>query len=1072
MADFSKDDTLDIKEMIMRRLFGEEFRYPAEGRIEGSKVESQIIKEIFGVRDVDDAEKGEDTHARPSITKEPPMGPVLAKGSPMKDSSEEPYERARSEETSEFESCQESSSSCAGSSARNVLVAQVGLSDAKHLEREKKESDTCLQPSKVVLDVPIKDILYEPVSSTVHLDREEGQEHDYPDSCGEAMESIQEAVPSRVIEPLAPLELGILSTCSLINSQGGTDATGHIDGSLVSNYKFKVQQSEQAKVVVDGKSVTSPVSQESVASLLPSTSAHLASKEISGAIICPKQSTEEPKNSNTVDDAILLKRPLNWELRRRLESYAHSLLRDAGWKIESRQRNGRCRPAYFFINTEERFANKALTVAWKACGKKLLASAEEKQLDENGREWWDVDSFWRDMIETMEYLDKETHNTESSVYLLHRWQLLDPFMAIVWIDKKVGALKAGKGLKAIQSTTFVLGESRRMISDEMTMGGSGNSAGDLQKKGFHNDKFSHMGSTGLGSQLMRSNRSSSKSTFVQSGPDLPSSGPFENENLCVVEETPSLGADGNCGQMNMQSEVQYTADQASQPEGNIVSSIINNLSCKSVYQGFSLAPEEGATVAGKMVASKATKSEPKRVAAALRDGSAKKACKKSKKISEIGATEEISKDMNLKVRDGCYREDIVSSMDYQGDEQLDLVCPQRETTSLVSERSPKCLRQGELFRKQTSSVHHTSRFVDINVSENAKTLLKPLPGTQSVRKSGKRKGDLVPQEDDQGNALSEGDTENHKSSSRDHKSRRLSSNESSSVSSKKHKVAPEFNMAYDHLADSKVTVSADNGNVPKEIDSEDIVLSTASGVSPERGSNQEPVKGNKFEDNKKKGEKKLPRRRINDNDLLISALINIKNADSCSKKVFPKSRASQLKAPRQLTNSKCSSKLIPRARRDGVVDGRIPRRITLARRTVLCWLIEMNVLSLKDVIQCRHPRNDAVLKDGWVTEEGILCQCCTQIFSLSEFKAHAGLKQQRPSLNLFVQSGKSFVVCQFEAWSSELKKRKNISQVKGANEKDENDDTCGLCGDGGDLICCDNCPSTYHQTCLSIEVFS
>lgn len=1070
MADFSKEDVLDVKEVIMRRLFGEEFRDSAEGRIEGSKVESQIIKEIFGVWNVDNVKEGEGTHANPSITEEP-GGPALANGSSMKDSSEEAHERAKSEETSEFDSCQESSSSCAGSSAHNALVARTGLSYMKNLDREKRESDACLQPSKVVLDVTMKDIPYEPVSSTVHLDHEKkGPEYGYPDRTGQPMEFHQEAVPSRVIEPP---EQGMLRTCNLLNYQGDMDATGCIVGGLVSNYQCRVQQIEDVKVVVDGKSVASPVSQESFASVLPSTSAHLAPKEISGAIICPKQSAEEPKNLDIVDAAIVFKRPLNRELRCRLESYAHSLLRDAGWKIELRQRNGRCRPAYFFINTEERFSNKALTVAWKACGQKLLASAAEKQPDENGREWWDVDSFWRDMIETMECLDKEAHQPESSVSLLHRWQLLDPFMAIVWIDKKVGTLKAGKGLKAVKSTTFVLGESRRIISQEMSLSRSDNNARNLQNKGLHNVNCLHVGSTGLGSRRKRSNRSSSKSTFVQRGSDFPSSCPNENKNLCIVEETPSLGADGNCGQTNIQSEVQCTADQASQHEGNIVSSISNNLSSKSVYQGFSLVPEESATIAGKMVASETTKSKLKRTAAAPGDGSAKKTRKKSKKISEIGATEEISKDMNSKVRDGNCREEFASSMDYKGDEQLELVCHQKETTSLISELSPECLPQGELFKKQTSIVPHTSRSENINVSENAKILKKPVkPETKPARQSGKWKGDLVIlQEDDQGDAFSEGDIENHKSTKRDRKSRRLSSNEFSSVSSKMHKVAPEFNMAYDQLADPKVVVPADNGNVPNETDSEDIILSTASGISPEPGSNQKLIKVNKSEDNKKKGEKKIPRRRIDDDDLLISALINIRNAGSCSKKDFPKAGASQLKALRKLTNQKGRSKLIPRANKDGdnFVDGSIGRRVTLARRTVLCWLIEMGALSLKDVIQYRHPRNNAVLKDGWVTGEGILCQCCTQIFSISEFKAHAGLKQQRPSLNLFVQSGKSFVVCQFEAWSAELKKRKNNSRVLGADGKDENDDTCGICGDGGDLICCDNCPSTYHQTCLSIK---
>ncbi|CAI9287395.1 unnamed protein product [Lactuca saligna] len=68
-----------------------------------------------------------------------------------------------------------------------------------------------------------------------------------------------------------------------------------------------------------------------------------------------------------------------------------------------------------------------------------------------------------------------------------------------------------------------------------------------------------------------------------------------------------------------------------------------------------------------------------------------------------------------------------------------------------------------------------------------------------------------------------------------------------------------------------------------------------------------------------------------------------------------------------------------------------------------------------------------------------------------------------------MESGKSFTLCQLEAWSAEYKVRRGATRTLEVEEIDKNDDSCGLGGDGGELICCDNFPSTFHLTCLCVQ---
>lgn len=211
------------------------------------------------------------------------------------------------------------------------------------------------------------------------------------------------------------------------------------------------------------------------------------------------------------------------------------------------------------------------------------------------------------------------------------------------------------------------------------------------------------------------------------------------------------------------------------------------------------------------------------------------------------------------------------------------------------------------------------------------------------------------------------------------------------------------------------------------------------------------------------GQKRSYKCRLNDDDLLISALIKKKSCKSTTKQSKVRKTSCRSKSFRKYKKQKGSCRLLPR--RSGVhcTEG---NSLPLGSRTVLSWLINSGNISLNEVVQYRNTKDDTVVKDGFVTWDGILCRCCDTVLSVSEFKSHAGFRLNRPCLNLFMESGKPFTLCQLEAWSAEYKARKSPTPTARVDESDENDDSCGLCGVEGELICCDNCPSTFHRACL------
>ncbi|KAI0496097.1 hypothetical protein KFK09_022404 [Dendrobium nobile] len=217
---------------------------------------------------------------------------------------------------------------------------------------------------------------------------------------------------------------------------------------------------------------------------------------------------------------------------------------------------------------------------------------------------------------------------------------------------------------------------------------------------------------------------------------------------------------------------------------------------------------------------------------------------------------------------------------------------------------------------------------------------------------------------------------------------------------------------------------------------------------------------------KKRGRKRQHSHKIKADNILDYPRIKTMDGKSCCKTLATREKNSESQSSSEPRSMRSCRLTIERGRKAGEISANEKKSEGL--RTVLHWLIKMGVLSPSDIMQYQSPRNSAVVKDGQITKAGILCKCCQNILSVSDFKRHAGFKVQKPSLNLFLKSGKPYISCQLQAWSAEYKLRRDDLQTNEV-EGDKNDDACRFCADGGELICCDSCPSTYHQDCLYLQ---
>lgn len=734
---------------------------------------------------------------------------------------------------------------------------------------------------------------------------------------------------------------GAVSSCYPSKQQ----TNGDICNKDVPKCRLPNADGNAGKEVVICKAVASPVSQESFATRMFLTNPSAAIIEKSGSPIHAEERLKELDSPRlVVPDYLNI--DSKKDPRPFLQSHIVRILLAAGWFIGRRKRPSRKYSETVYRSPTGRMFREFPKV-WRLCGEILYADKYKLVQENNYKEWTNISQFWFDLSEALLNIEKEIDQTDVGNELAHQWSLLDPFVNVVFIDRKVGLLRKGDTIVALTSDDSALHQSsgRNLLSWHCDSSPATQIASTIWEGNPHGciQQSSDICSTKCGELTVG---------FVKDQKDE-SIYADEREEMCSVDVAGEMGNQS----FRMCKDKVTCLDIASLPPCGSESTCVQLSGCQCDVS--------------------------------VTDGNANMLVG-SESVSPHQDSSLVDLDDGTGHLDFSYGHDGPT---YTPSVNLDVA----QETELSDE-------DGQCIEASSSQIKDKTVVVK-----------------RKVRRKSRK--------------ISEIRTTFYQSDHIHTEAKQLESKE------------VEENL----VANSRITTSCNK------------LSSTSTFLHQVNGKGSKLNKTHSNLDGFRRGKKRQTRCLLKDDDLLVSAII--KNKDFSADATAYKSRA-QMK----LKNQKGGCSLLPRNLSKVGKQNIAGKWSIMGARTVLSWLFHIGVISVNDVIQYRNPKDDAVIKDGLVRKDGIMCKCCNTVLSVSKFKRHAGFKLSRSCLNLFMESGKPFTLCQLQAWSAEYKTRKRRTQVVRADDDDQNDDSCGRCGDGGELICCDNCPSTFHQTCLSTEV--
>jgi hypothetical protein len=827
--------------------------------------------------------------------------------------------------------------------------------------------------------------------------------------------SVCETLTFRLVESSSH---GVTSSSYLLKQHVGMDRQGIVSDQNVLKCRLPGLDGNDRKEVVVSKAIASPVSQESFATRLLTASPSVPVLEKSGSV----HAEERPKllESPKMDESNLsLKTDPMKDPRSLLQYHVINLLEAAGWRIERRKRPSRHYMDTVYITPKGRPVREFPKV-WRLCGELLFEDRYIFMQENKCKEWADFSQFYSDLSDTLINIEKEMNHLETASRLVHWWRLLDPFVTVVFIDRKIGTLRKGEVVKATRSLLI----DRNKKSDTVLA---------LKNCVEHHFPLSQISAENSLPVFGRNYHTCCQQVSKYGGQTnngavelLTGVSMYKADGMCLLHTVKGMGNQCSGIPGNKINSQYLTSSPACGSDSTFSQSgicrydvLVTSRNCNNMLGG------SGAVSPHQNINTKSPNFD------------------KQSSEHNVGTLKEVAEDVLLeslegkdKLLEGQVTDKVGSHL------QGSLVHhPNCTNDNLDHSQDSEAVQQSQHSEQEGGQCSEASNFKMVDTFSPVDTV--DVIMKRKIRRKSKKISEIKLSTLYQSDIL--GTT---------------STDKADLPNSKAHCTHIELKEVQEYLIAGTPVNSRNRGSYKNSLS-----LSSCQLQIEKRRSR---LKRRCAHNDSRTGKKKSCQ--IDDDDLLVSAIIKNKDCSPSTARHSAKIKACKLRSRRKLKSQKSRCRLLPRNLGSEGKHFKDGKWHSAGARTVLSWLIDSGVISLNDVIQYRNPKDDSVIKDGLITRDGIICKCCSKVLTISEFKIHAGFKLNRPCLNLFMESGKPFTLCQLQAWSAEYKIRKSRTRVVQAGEDDQNDDSCGLCGDGGELICCDNCPSTFHQACLSTQV--